>query len=146
MCLESMSRRNYYLYASNNGWAKLDDTTYPQNKEWAQWKIQCNNGNLNRCRFFHMRWRGTSRFLYTTWNSYGGIHAYDPKYSLFRIVVNESVYGDELKEDEELSIDELEAMEKKVAAKKDAETKAENPLAADTKAEEPKVADSKAEE
>ena len=70
-----MSRRNYYMYPSKNGWAKLDDTTYPQNKPWAKWMIECDNGNLNMCRFYHMRWGGEARFLYTTWNSYAGIHA-----------------------------------------------------------------------
>ena len=56
------------------------------------------------------------------WTSF---YSFNPKYSLFRIVVAAQRHDDLVKKDEELSIDGLEALQQKTAKQNDADSKAE---------------------
>ena len=73
---------------------------------------------------------------------YTSFYSFDPKYSLFRIVVAAQRHGDLVEKDEELSIDGLEALQQKAAKQKDVDNKSELP----SKFVEQKVADPKVEE
>jgi len=54
--LESLRYANKYVDAHHSGTLRTTYSNYPQNQIWAQWRIECDNKNLNKCRFYSPRY------------------------------------------------------------------------------------------
>lgn len=85
VCLESMYNRDHYMDAHTSGWAKVSHTNYPNDKNWAQWKIECQDGGLDVCRFFAVRWGNQNKFLDAHHSGWAAVSSYGG-HSKFRIV------------------------------------------------------------
>merc|ERR1712002_1216616 len=85
VCLESLSSRDRYIDAHWSGWAKVTETNYPNNKKWAQWNIECEDGKLSVCRFFAVRWGGQNKYLDAHHSAWVGVSRLG-KWSNFRIL------------------------------------------------------------
>jgi len=50
ICFESMKYKNHYMDGEDNT-VELKQSNYPNDKVWAQWTVECEDGQLSRCRF-----------------------------------------------------------------------------------------------
>ena len=44
---------------------QMTKSHYPNNKNWAQWDIQCTSASMTTCRFFAVRWGDQQKYLDT---------------------------------------------------------------------------------
>jgi len=56
VCIESLRYRNHYWDNHHYRSLAITYSTYPQNKVWHQWRIECNDDTMQLCRFFNPRY------------------------------------------------------------------------------------------
>lgn len=82
--LESMRFTLHYLAAHYAGWVGTSYSTFPDDKAWAKWKIQCTNKKMDNCIFESVRFPG---FLFDAFHTGSlRIQRYGKKWSRFRIL------------------------------------------------------------
>jgi len=52
VCFESMKYKNHYMDGWDASTVEIKQSNYPNDKVWAQWTVECEDGQLSRCRFF----------------------------------------------------------------------------------------------
>jgi len=72
VCMESMRYKHHYVDAHHNGGIGITHSNYPDNQAWAQWTVQCENGNLGKCRFLSARYNNFIDANHSKWAKTAG--------------------------------------------------------------------------